>query len=291
MSLLKRLKNDQELKELYHKPKRENHINTPQFINAKEPNDIHQADILFFTEDVDRAGTVFKYILTVIDCATRKVEAEPVSKKKASTILKAFKRIYNRGILSVPKRLEVDDGGEFKGECAQWFREQGTYIRYGLPGRSRQQGLIEKFNQRLGTDLWQLQVLEEKETGEDNSEWLKNIRKIIQEYNAKRHIPNYEKLNKALPRAQGDANILIPVGTNVRRQLDKPQTYHGDKLQGKFRKADIKFSPTTTKVDDILMYPSKPPMYLLQEPKNIPYTKGQLQIVKNKSHKNHRILR
>ena len=65
-----------------------------------EPNHTHQIDILYLPHDqvVSSNGvvrrTTYKYALTVIDCASRYKEAEPLMNKTADSTAAAIKTIY-----------------------------------------------------------------------------------------------------------------------------------------------------------------------------------------------------
>ena len=61
------------------------------------------------------ARKVFKYILVVVDVASRYIDAEPLSKKDSVNVEKAFEKFYSRK-LTFPRTLIVDPGTEFKGE-------------------------------------------------------------------------------------------------------------------------------------------------------------------------------
>ena len=55
---------------------------------------VHQADLLFVIYDNIRNRT-FKYILVVVDVASRYMDAEPLSKRDAASVEKAFEKIYS----------------------------------------------------------------------------------------------------------------------------------------------------------------------------------------------------
>src|SRR5205085_5361339 len=101
------------------------------------PNVVHQADLLFLPADGKS-----KYALVVVDVASRRVDAEPLTSKAAGEVKKGFQRIYKRHakgepLSKPPEKLEVDPGAEFKGEVDKYFSEQKTVIRRGDPGRHR----------------------------------------------------------------------------------------------------------------------------------------------------------
>ena len=127
------------------------------------PNQVHQADLLYLPYDADDKQAP-RLALVVVDVATRKADAEPVTPirrkkadgtkyryREADQTLKAFQRIYKREILSFPKTmLQVDNGAEFKGKTKEHFEKKNVIVKYGLPGRSRQQAFAETVTKLLG---------------------------------------------------------------------------------------------------------------------------------------------
>ena len=67
------------------------------------PDYVHQAELLFVSYDTIGNKT-FKYILVVVDVASRYMDAEPLSKRDAASVKKAFEKIYSRK-LNYPKTL------------------------------------------------------------------------------------------------------------------------------------------------------------------------------------------
>ena len=49
----------------------------------------HSMDVLYLTHDGD-----YKYLLVIVDVATRAVDAEPLKSRDSDTVYKAFKKIY-----------------------------------------------------------------------------------------------------------------------------------------------------------------------------------------------------
>ena len=70
------------------------HIPRPKF-DVAVPNEVHQADLLFFPHDRVRRKT-FSYALTVVDVASRYKEAEPLTSKTAAEVADGLARIYKR---------------------------------------------------------------------------------------------------------------------------------------------------------------------------------------------------
>lgn len=123
----------QELENLYKRPKKNSKINEPHY-PIIEPDYVQQADLLHLPND-----NGYKYVLVVVDLGSRLTDVEPLKDKTSETVKKAFKSIYKRNILKMPYRLETDPGSEFKGVVKTYFEKHGARIRYGKPGRHRQQ--------------------------------------------------------------------------------------------------------------------------------------------------------
>ena len=71
-------------------PKR---IPWPKF-NVPTPNRVHQADLLFLPHDkLPRGHKVFKYVLSVVDVASRFKEAKPLTSKNSDQVALAFQKI------------------------------------------------------------------------------------------------------------------------------------------------------------------------------------------------------
>ena len=98
------LKNEEHAN-LHIKLKKETPFERPKVIVWKA-SAVHQADLCQMP--LDSKG--FNYFLTVVDIATRNLDAEPIKSKSTEVVLKAFKRIYHRKLQPPTVRLEVDDG-------------------------------------------------------------------------------------------------------------------------------------------------------------------------------------
>ena len=211
------------LNKLYKRPVRDKGHDVPHFQNTT-PNAIHQADLIMMPNDEG-----YRYILVVVDVATRKTDAEALKSRDSKSVLDAFKKIYARKTLSVPLGLEVDAGTEFEGNVAHWFREKKIPIRVAQPGRSRQQAIVERRNQFIVQGLNKRMSAQELLTGKTSREWVDDLPVLIRVLNKNRpHI------------VQNDDNHfegkpLLELGTKVRVMLDKPvDPITGKKLHGKF---------------------------------------------------------
>ena len=265
---------------LHRRPQKEKKSEQPKVLIWKA-NTTHQADLC---EMPLHKG--FKYFLTVVELACKRVDAEPIKNKEAPTVLNAFKRIYQRGRIIPPThRLEVDSGTEFNNELIRNFftKDIGVQIRYGEPGRHRQQCFVEKANQEIQRPLIKRMNAQELLTGQPSIEWVDDFRDIVDEVDRKwRRDP--PAIPIGLPRITKN-DILLSEGTKVRVKLEDPISVLGRRLHGRFRTGDIRWDPRIRIIKKLILSPEQPPMYLLDGPhgrlgvSRCAYTRKQLQVV------------
>ncbi|EFA77425.1 hypothetical protein PPL_12641 [Heterostelium album PN500] len=276
---LKKNDENEELSNLFKIPKKDNNKTTPHILEFKE-NDKQQADLLFLPVD-----NGYKYALVVVDLGSRLTDAVALKAKSAEAM------------------IQTDPGSEFKGVVKRYFDEKGIYIRYGRPGRHRQQALVEQRNKIIGKLLFMRMTAEELLTGTKSISWVEDLPLVIEAINERynRDKEERDRLKKKVPdKPLGDGQDLLKEGTIVRVQLDEPidvttatltsaitNESTTTKLAGRFRASDIRWNPKPTKIDRILLEPGKPPMYFVISPPYIPYTRNQLQIVEPGEKKPH----
>lgn len=262
--------------ELFKKPIKDTGLNETKTDPSIKPGYIHQADLL--TMPTDKG---FKYALVVVDVGSRLTDSEPIKNKNADTVLNAFKTIYKRDTLSLPKAiLQVDSGTEFKSVVKKYFTDNKIYVKYGKPDRHKQQAIVESKNGTIAKGLFKPMYEKEIETGKINTEWVDNLKHIIKLINDNSFKPK-QTASKS-PVCEGDSCKLLEIGTNVRIILDAPKEYlTGQKLHGKFRATDPRWSTEVYKITDIIVKPNSPPLYLVNGIKNTAFTKNELQVSKS----------
>lgn len=283
----------QELYQLYKKPQKSNYVNTAHYNGVFSEFTDQQADLLFLPNN-----NGYKYALVVTDIATKKSDAEPLKTKTSEEVMKAFKKIYNRKILKLPIIITTDSGNEFKGVVKSYFEKQGIQIRYGKPGRKSQLAMVERTNLYLGKMIFYRMQAQEILTGEVSKEWIEDLPKFIEYINEKRAIKPKQPIKEDI-KCSGDACYTLIEGTKVRAILDTPIDYITDKkLHGKFRASDIRWDPEIRIIKRVTLLPGKPPLYLLNDKKDInkidnqvAYTKNQLQVVGEEEPPNPKVIR
>jgi hypothetical protein len=271
------------IEKLYEQPKKEKSQEMPHYKNnLTEPNSIYQADLLQMPEDKG-----YNYLLVVVDTITGITDAEPLKNKEAETTLAGFKKIFARSHLKLPaSTLHVDPGPEFKSVVSDYFKEKGIMVRVGKVDRSRQQALAENRNKIIAKALFQKQVGQELVTKKPSTEWVDDVKKVIDainEHEKEQYKKRREKIDKQLekgpllPILQAKVPILA-LDTKVRIKLDKPRGVLGEKLHGTFRATDIKWDPDVKTITNIILTPMQPVMYQVDRKKTA-YTRQQLQVV------------
>ena len=273
----KGFKQKQEITQLYTVPKED--IPSPHFYNYVA-NDTQQTDILYLPKDKG-----FLYCLVVVDIATNKTDAEPVKKLDANSVLKAIQKIYKRKILSLPHELITDQGNEFKGVFAKYFKDKKIFIKNALAGRHRQVGLVEKKNQILGKVLHMMMYSKESLTGQINTEWVDDLKDIIKRMNERYSHKPYtdEQLDEKYGNPYDVSQNVLLLGTRVRVALDEPRDIIGKKLHGRFRSSDTRWTTDIYKITNIIIEPHEPVLYQIDKQtkpnERVAYTRQRLQVI------------
>lgn len=267
---------------LMKRPPKEKKVNAPIMNPDIKPWTIQQADLLFLPS---KKKTDYKYALVVVDVATRQMDAEPLRSKAASAVAGAFKKIYERGIIKKPRLLQTDSGTEFKSKTKDYLTHIGVDIRYGRPGRHRQQAVVEAFNGVLVRGIFHVLHAKELETGRPSFKWahlLPDLVRILNEKN-KNYYEKLQKKKKNMPleRGKGKTLELIPEGTKVRVKADFPIDSHegARPLKGKFRQSDLRWDPQVRTIVGISIIPYQPPLYSVSGIEKVLYSREQLQLV------------
>ena len=261
---------------LYDKPKKDKGDNMPHY-NQYPPDFFDEADLLFLPTDKG-----YKYALVVVDIGSKMVDAEPLKTKGGAELCKAFLKIYKRGIINRPKVLRTDAGSEFKGIVAKYLKDNDIKLQIAKPGRHRQVSIVERRNQMIGKAIFNRQTAEELLTGQPSTQWVSDLPTIVKLINF-RTKKNHKKI-KLSNDPVGDGNILYE-GTKVRAIYDEPHDIGGKKLHGKFRTVDIRFNPKERIIEEVILKPNSPPLYILDGDKTVAYTKNQLQVIPKRENK------
>jgi hypothetical protein len=193
------------------------------------------------------------------------MDAEALKTIDSKNVLKAIQSIYNLGILKMPTELITDAGAEFKGEFAKYFKDNHVYQKNAITGRHRQVACVETKNQVLGKVLHMRMYAQELLTGQLNRDWVKDLKLIINKINEKYGHPyDDEELSKKYGSPLNKKQKIIPLGTKVRVALDEPRDIADNKLHGKFRSSDSRWTTEIyTVINYIIIDTHEPILYIL----------------------------
>lgn len=141
---------------------------------VSKPNDMHQADLIFTTTDRG-----YKYILSVIDMASRYKAGRPLKTKDTKTVNNALMSIYkNDKHLKIPNTLNTDAGSEFDSKVFKdWAKQNSVTLKYNKP--SYHLAFVEAMNRDLIRRLYKTQTISELKTGKEKRNWVNRLQKEI----------------------------------------------------------------------------------------------------------------
>ena len=254
--------------------------------NIFEPFILHQCDILYLP--TSQFG--FKYCLVCVDVYNSKIDAVALKEKTSKAIVKGLETIYlDHNILELPITIQFDNGTEFNNkDVKKLMKKWTTNIKFTLTNRHRQNGVVEKANNRIGSLILKYQAENELITKKKTTAWHTYLPKFIDFLNKQ----NKVQTNKYNPLADVAGNKdmieMLNIGDSVHKILDYPIRAHDEKRVGNsFRSGDIRFSKDKFKIMHIILNPKIPVLYMinkLNEPDKIDgsvaYTRSQLLLTK-----------
>src|SRR5260364_165313 len=256
-----------------HKPQ-PRFIPRASFNSIQVPNECHQADILYMPHD--RVNNItYKYCLYIVDVASRFKWAVPLSDRSASSVAKAFKKVYKNSKCPLiwPKLLMVDPGSEFKSDCKELMEKNNVKIKIGTPHRS--QGIVERVNCTLAEKLFCLQDASDLllPISKRSRAWVKNLYIIIDNLNSlvtrligmapakaikmKQIILAFSKLCNG---SMGFDESKLDYNTLVRYLLEPGELETGPK-----RATDYNWSPQIYFIHEALVQKNQPILYWLED--------------------------
>ena len=160
-------------------------IDHPHFY-VTEVNKIHQADLLYLPHD-KVYQTTYKYVLNVIDVASRYKASRPLKTKKASEVAEMFKDIYKKGPLKYPVELHVDNGTEFKADVLKLMKTDVKVVSATTKYHHNFTAFVERFNKTLAERLFKAQDAQELQNPtKDSRIWVKYLQKAVSRLNSEK---------------------------------------------------------------------------------------------------------
>lgn len=120
----------------------------PRPVRTKEIHEQHQIDLVsMIGTSVNYEGKTYKYILSLMDIFSRFHWLFPLESKQSIKIAKALKKIYAEH--GLPKRLQSDNGGEFKKHVETFCKTSKIKMIRCRPYHPQAQGKVERSHRVL----------------------------------------------------------------------------------------------------------------------------------------------
>jgi hypothetical protein len=261
-----------------------------------EKNCNYMSDILF----LPTAKYGFKYLLIVLDIATRQFDCEKLKNKDSTTVLKAFKKICNNSdYLTIPKySLITDSGSEFKGLFQDYLYNESIFHKTIMKGNHTAMSPIDNLCYQLGKILNDYMSSVELQTGKVYRQWPDIIDTVIIEMNKirKRELPDKNEFDT---RFVNDIKQIRKTGEKIEtieQEFIKPKFRVGQlvyvllktpkNILGKtqstlnFRAGDMTVDPERREITEIVYMNGKGPVhrYILDGYRHISFSESQLRV-------------
>ncbi len=139
--------------------------------------DLFQLDLVILPQ-LKEYNDDYQYLLTMIDCFSRKAYVEPLKYKTAAATLDAFKKILTT-LEKKPVRIQTDGGGEFRGVFLDFLNKNN--IKYYTTYSPIKCAIVERFNRTL------LSIIYKYFTFKKSLRYIDVLHKIVDNYNNSRH--------------------------------------------------------------------------------------------------------
>ena len=118
----------------------------------------------------------YKYILTVIDFFSKHSWCYPLKNKNYNEIINSFKDIFKKSKRK-PKMIQSDEGSEFTNNQVQKFFNDNNIKWYHTYNRDIKCSICERFNRTILNKIYKNFTLN------NNTIWIKDLNKLVKEYN------------------------------------------------------------------------------------------------------------
>lgn len=227
----------------------------------------YQADLMDFAA-IANHNYNYKYVLTVIDCFSRKAFAKPITSKKGFVLRRALAEAFEK--LGVPKKLQTDQGSEFfNQDVRQMLRSKG--VAHFFTNQELKAQMVERFNRTLRNKI------AKHIFAKDNLRFAPHISDFIDSYNNSVH----SSLKKFTPNQVNKSNEAEVRKILYQEYFDKKKKPHkfeiGQRVRpiikrDRYKKMEKQFKEDVFVVTDKVE--SDPPTYQLKKESNNTAVKG-----------------
>ena len=168
----------------------------------------------------------YKYILTVIDFFSKFSFCYPLKSKTSNEIINSFKDIFKKSKRK-PKMIQSDEGSEFTNISVQNFFSDINIKWYHTSNGDIKCSICERYNRTILNKIYKNFTLN------NNTIWIKDLNKLVKEYNNSHHrtikmkpVDASKKLNENIVRKNYNFEITdkkpkFSIGGKVRVSLLK----------------------------------------------------------------------
>ena len=168
----------------------------------------------------------YKYILTVIDFFSKHSWCYPLKNKNYNEIINSFKDIFKKSKRK-PKFIQSDEGSEFTNKQVQKFFNDNNIKWYHTFNRDIKCSICERYNRTILNKIYKNFTLN------NNTIWIKDLNKLVKEYNNSYHrtikmkpVDASKKSNEKIVRKNYNFEIItnkkkFSIGDKVRISLLK----------------------------------------------------------------------
>ena len=151
--------------------------------------------------------------MVVVDIGSRYIDAEPLSKKDAVSVKKAFEKIFSRKLV-YSYALMVDQDSEFEATVSQLMIDHNVHIQRGEPKNHRAQAFVERANRTLAERIYSHQYAQLLFKGDET--WKRRLREVIQAINNE---PRRIFANKTPIDVVGEDKVKIKTNVSYKRPV------------------------------------------------------------------------
>ena len=226
----------------------------------------YQADLMDFVS-IKNHNYGFRYVLTVIDCFSRRAFAVPLRNKKGFLVARGLKKAFET--LGVPKKLQTDQGTEFFNKEVKELLDEKKIIHFYTRQELKAQ-MVERFNRTLREKISK-HIFASK-----NLRFYDDIEKFVESYNNSVHSSLRHYTPNQVNKLNEDDVRKILYGEYLKKR--KTHKYKiGDKVRAIikrpfFKKMDKQFQDKEYVVTDTVK--SFPPTYQIKRADNNTAVKG-----------------
>ena len=202
----------------YRKPKHFSPIYVSQL------RELWQADLAFFRHpNIKAANDPFQYLLVIIDCWSRAIWLEPLKSKECREVAQKFRKILNS--TTHPKRIQSDQGGEFKCDELNRFFDRKNIFQY-FSYSSRKSAFAERVILSVKSILYKLMDFHK------TNKWVELIPQVLKIYMNRRHSSIKMTPNQAeLEESQAELFRIHQIKYGKVKKREKPKFKVGDTVR------------------------------------------------------------